>query len=236
MSAVPHDEDRLLGAFVLGALDPEERIAIEAHLTDCADCLQQVAELKEVRAVLDGLPPEAMLQTPPDADLALQRALRQARAESTADRRRRTAIVATAAAVVLAAAVGVGTALGSRPATDGPPVAAPPSATSTPAPAGTRVGTIVDPATGVRLTAAVVPAAGWVRVNASVNGIAAGEDCRLIVVSRDGRREVAGGWVVSDTAAREGTNLDGSVSVPPDQVTAIEVRNIAGRVYATLPI
>ena len=233
MNATPHD-DQLIGAYVIGALDPGERAAVEAHLAACAPCRAELVELSEVEKVIAGLPPEAFAQIAPDADLALQRTLRQLRAEARAGARRRHALVAAAAAVVLAAAVGVGAALGPGGAPDGPPVAVPPSPTASTPAAGTRVGTVADPRTGVRLTASVVPAAGWVRVNASVNGIAAGEDCRLYVVDSAGRREVAAGWVVSRAAATEGTNLDGSASMPPDRIAAVEVTNTAGVVYATL--
>lgn len=54
-----------------------------------------------------------------------------------------------------------------------------------------------DPA----LTRAVVPAVGWVRVNAAVTGIPAGQQCRLIVLGRDGSRQLAGSWLVSTAGA-----------------------------------
>jgi hypothetical protein len=103
-------------------------------------------------------------------------------------------------------------------------------------PPGTRTGTVVDPRTNARLTASLTPAAGWVRVNASITGIPAGENCRLLLVGRDGRREVAGGWVVSPQSAADGTNLDGSVAIPPDDVVAVEVRDTAGKTFVHLDI
>ena len=84
------------------------------------------------------------------------------------------------------------------------------------------------------MTAKVVPAAGWVRVNASVAGVPAGENCRLIVVSSDGKREIASGWVVSPQGEQAGTNLNGSAAVAPDKVVAIEVQNTAGKTFVTL--
>ncbi|WP_218577556.1 hypothetical protein [Phytohabitans rumicis] len=85
------------------------------------------------------------------------------------------------------------------------------------------------------MTAKVVPAAGWVRVNAAVNGIPAGENCRLLVVSRDGTREIAAGWIVSEKGETDGTTLDGSAAVDPADVVAVEVQNTEGRTFVTLP-
>jgi anti-sigma factor RsiW len=42
----------LTGAYVCDALGPEERAAFEAHLSECAACETEVAELREVTAIL----------------------------------------------------------------------------------------------------------------------------------------------------------------------------------------
>ncbi|MGI5451734.1 hypothetical protein ACQEWB_00810 [Streptomyces sp. CA-249302] len=89
-------------------------------------------------------------------------------------------------------------------------------------------------ATGSRMTVRVTPAASWVRVNASVAGIPVGEHCRLIVVSRDGHREIAGSWVVADED--KGANLDGSADIPVDDVSRIVVENGRGKEYVSLKV
>ncbi len=99
-----------------------------------------------------------------------------------------------------------------------------------------RVGSATDPATRVRLTASVVPAAGWVRLNASVTGVAAGRKCRLAVVSRDGSREIAGSWTVSAKDEADGTNVDGSAAVAAQDVVAVEVLTAAGEQLVSLKI
>ena len=81
MSTAPHDT-QLLGAYVLGTLDAQERNEINRHVESCATCRAELMELEAVKDVLDELPPEALLHGPPDADLVLQRTLRQVRAES----------------------------------------------------------------------------------------------------------------------------------------------------------
>ena len=47
-----HKEQQLLGAYVMGALDSEERIELEAHLGTCQECQ---ADLVEYQQVSDGL-------------------------------------------------------------------------------------------------------------------------------------------------------------------------------------
>lgn len=56
-----HDKIRgSLGAYALGALDEDERVAVEQHLELCATCRAQVAELREAATSLvepEGEPP-----------------------------------------------------------------------------------------------------------------------------------------------------------------------------------
>jgi hypothetical protein len=53
MTELTHDEiEELLGAYCLDAVEPDEREAIEAHLPDCPRCRAEVAELREVAALL----------------------------------------------------------------------------------------------------------------------------------------------------------------------------------------
>jgi predicted anti-sigma-YlaC factor YlaD len=98
------------GAYVLGALSPEERDAYEAHLIGCAQCRQQVEELADLPALLALVPAEAFDPEPverPDPVLPLIRAVR-------ARRIRRRWIAGTGAALVAACLV-LGTVLITRP-------------------------------------------------------------------------------------------------------------------------
>lgn len=47
-----HDIPELLGAYALDAVDPDERAAVEAHLTSCPRCAQEVAEHREAIGLL----------------------------------------------------------------------------------------------------------------------------------------------------------------------------------------
>ena len=114
-----HDQSQL-GAYVLGALGPDEAGVVEQHLAGCADCRQVVAELEETKSLLGEVPPEAFLDGPPDdGDLVLQRTLRAARSgdpmpTAAQPSTRRRWMPAAAAAVIAAVALGGGVLIGQR--------------------------------------------------------------------------------------------------------------------------
>ena len=221
----PHDPDEL-GAHALGLLDAEQSRAVEEHLAVCPECRHEWEELRGMVDLLDDVPPEAFLDGPPDGgDLLLQRTLRQVRAEKGASRRRRRIALAGAAAVALAAVLAGGVAVGR---TTAPQVVA-----AAPAPAAGAV-VLAGGDGDVSMTATLTPAAGWVRLRATVKGIPPGERCELVVVARDGTRAVAGGWLVPQQGWRDGITLDGSALVAPDQVAAVVVQNEAGHEFAVL--
>jgi predicted anti-sigma-YlaC factor YlaD len=229
-----HDQQPL-GAYVLGVLDEREARAVEDHLASCPRCRAESAELRAVEEAMGGVPPEALLDGPPEGgDLLLQRTLRQVRSERAARTRRRQVGLGLVAAAAAAIVLGGGFAVGRGTAPD---VAAVQQTTNPPVPpAGTRLGSATDPVTGARMTVQVRPAAGWVRVNASVAGVAEGEKCRLFVVAKDGSRQEAGSWLVSAAGEEDGTNLDGSALIAPEDVVAVEVRDFDDERIVIVPV
>lgn len=223
----PDGTRELMGAYVLGLLDGDEARTVETRMAADADYRREMEELREMTDLLGEVPPEALLDGPPDADLVLARTLRQIRTEARAARRRRFTGIVAAAAVALGVVLGGGVLLGRATAPQETVLAQPP-----PPPTGGRV--LSGSTGGVAMTATITPAAGWVRVAATVAGIDAGERCNLIVVGRDGSRRIAAGWVVSAAGERDGTILNGSASVAPDDVAAVIVENEAGRQFVTL--
>jgi Putative zinc-finger len=237
--AVAHD----LGPYALGVLDPDDALVVEAHLRDCASCRAELAELRLVQSRLGDMPPEFFLDGPPeDGDLLLQRTIEQVREESRGGgQRRRLLLLGVAAAVVVGALFGGGLLIGRETADI---VVAPPediptpssSATAgTPVP-GTKTVGDADPVTGAALGVTVTPAAGWVKVDAKVTGIGAGERCRVIVVGINGQEEIAGSWLVSEKAETQGTVLSGFAIVPPEEVTAVRVENFDGDEFVSVTI
>ncbi|HCT78204.1 MAG TPA: anti-sigma factor [Micromonosporaceae bacterium] len=227
-------DKEILSLYAFEALSAPEREPVQRHLSSCAACRAELAELEEVTNMLGELPPEALLHGPPaGGDLVLQRTLRTMRAEESGMQRRRALVRVAAAAAVIGVALAGGVVFGRTTAPQPDPIAVP---TLAPTVAGTRKGETTDPVTNARLAATMVPAAGWVRVNVSVAGITAGENCRVIVVSRNGTREIAAGWIVSEKGQREGTTLDGAAAVAPADVVAIEVENTSGKKFVSLKI
>jgi anti-sigma factor RsiW len=250
----PHFPD--LAVYALGAMTPEEEAAFERQLAGCPDCQEELPRLRATVGDLEEVPEELFVDGPPEnAEFLIRGTLRRiAASEAAADEdarlispqrpvrpvqfggpSRRVWLVAAAAAVVLLALGGI---LG-RQTAPAPIAQARPTPTVSAAPtpvAGTRNATSVDPATGVRLTVKVVPAAGWVRVTAAAAGIKAGQRCFLMVVDRSGRKVTAGSWLVSEVGAREGTTLQGSAVVAPADVRAVQVETDAGDVLVSTEV
>jgi anti-sigma factor RsiW len=220
-----HETD-LLGAYVLGVLDRGEQAAVRTHLDGCGPCRREVEDLRGMEAVLGELPPEAFLDgPPPDGDFLLQNTLREVRRVSARQAWRNRALVAAAAVVAVVVALGAGAVLGRG--TAGTPVAVAPTVP------GSRTGQGLDAETGVSMSATVRPAAGWVRVSATVTGVPAGEQCRLFVVARDGSREPAGSWLASPSGS---TTLDGAALMAPADVAAVQAETYAGQILVAVPI
>ena len=223
-----------MAGYVMDMLTPDEKQRADEHLAQCAECRDEIDSLREWSEKLAAVPEPMLLDGPPDdADLLLQRTLRQVRQESAGQRHRRLALLTTAAAAILAVAVGGGVVLGQRSAPTDP--VAQPTATAS-LPPGTRTATATDAATGTRMTVSVLPAAGWVRVNATVAGIPSGEQCKLEVVGRDGTAVLAGSWLVSEAGEANGTPLNGSALIDPAEVTAVRVVNTAGKQFVNITI
>lgn len=215
-----------LGAYALGVLEGDDWAVVHAHLRGCDRCRREVAELRAIEAALGGIPPEIFIEGPPaGADLTLRATLRRVRAEhlKSDTRRRRRWILSAAAVAVLALGAGAAAGWVLAPPEPQPFSAAAPTA---------RTGNVTDAGTGASMRVAVEPAAGWVRVRAAVDGVPAGEQCRLYVVARDGARREAGSWLVSGRP----TTVEGSALVDPDEVAAVQVETFAGRVLVSVPV
>lgn len=94
----------LLGAYALGQLATDERIALEAHVDGCAACSEELDEIRPVARALPAADPAHLGTRPaPPADLAdrVRARIREAR-RRRASRRLRVGIGAVAAAALVA--------------------------------------------------------------------------------------------------------------------------------------
>lgn len=224
-----HDE-QMLGAYLLGALEPREVEAVEAHVAACPVCRVELEELRAMKDTLGELPPEALLDGPPDgADLALQRTLRQVRTERSAVRRRRGLTIAAAAVLAGAVLAGGGIAAGRAMIPDAPDSGVPPLA------AGSVVAAQEDSETGAQATVMLRPDADGIQLDTFITGIPEGEECEVVVVASDGTAMVAATWIVSAEAAVEGSQPGGSAPIAPEDVDSVLVRNMDDTEFVTVP-
>jgi putative zinc finger protein len=211
----------------LGLLSESEARAVEAHLAGCTQCTTECAAVRDTVVALDELPPEFFDQTPADpSDLVFQRTLRAIRAEKRSRARHRLARPLTAAAVALLVALGGAFVAGRSTAPQSPTTQSP----ITQAAGGHTVQGAGLNGAALRVSITPSPSGDWVRLVATATGFPRGAHCRLIVITADGRREVAGSWTVPAAGGPDGgVVLAGSAAVDFSQVRAVAVDTDAGQ-------
>jgi hypothetical protein len=168
-----------LGAYVLGALPPDETAEVDAHLSECPACAAELSELETLPSVLGQLDVDDVVADPPAVpDDLFDRIAGAVQASERQQRTRR--LLAAAAAVVVAA----GTAIGVTAAMSGG--GSPPPLPSFSAAAG-----------DVRMSVALDAEATGTQLRIAVTGLPEGEHCHLIAVSTDGSRDAAGSWTAT---------------------------------------
>ncbi len=220
-----------LGVLVLGAIDPVERASVERHALSCPTCAGILAEISPMPGLLRRVDLRADVDIPPQA--VLDRALLQIRSEARARTRPaskwgRITLGAVAAIVVLVLGFAVVRNSMSSPASVTVTAASP---VPSPVPNGPASATNRD--TGVTATISLTSAAVGTKLDVSVSGVKAGEHCEIVVVSRDGSREVAASWMAGYVGAAEVT---GTTSIAADDVSRIEISTPDGRELVTVPI
>lgn len=188
-----------LGVYLLGAIGPTDRAAVDGYLPWCAACREELAGLAGLPALLssvsvahavlldgdDGqgagavMPPDTALLTLLDQAVRGRRRLRWRR------------VAAGTAASLLVAGIAL---TGSR--------ALEPPATRQPAAALPWAGIVhgSHPASGAGATVRYQPRPWGLQLQVRVSGIRPGTRCQLQVVTADGQEAMGGGWAV--TSAR----------------------------------
>ncbi|MDA8436441.1 MAG: zf-HC2 domain-containing protein [Actinomycetales bacterium] len=204
-----------LGALVLGALDPVERDQVEAHVRDCPACSAVLAELAPLPGLLHRVDLAAHTAAPPP-DL-LERALEQVRAAEPpvplSGRRRRLPLALALAAAAAAVVLVVSTVLSSGP--------------------GVVEVSATSPTTSVAARIVLTPTDTGTQLALTLTGVEAGQRCRLVVVARDGSREVAATWV----ANYEGEAVvTGTTAVTRADLARLEVTTPEGGTLVAVPV
>ncbi|GAA4636108.1 zf-HC2 domain-containing protein [Actinoallomurus vinaceus] len=216
----------LLGVYVLGAIDPAERAVVDAHLTHCRRCRDELAGLAGLPALLGRVTEEQIAQAGAPPQELLEPLLARGAAEHRARNRRSRRWLAVAAAAALITG-GAGVAGGVRLGADRPVATPTPGWTATPGPTATG-GTTVrgkDAATGVSAQITMWSKEWGTAFTVRLTGAPVGSRCRLVAVGRDGQRDIAGGWQVEYEGSAE---FSGSSMIPSDRITSLEVRTVDG--------
>jgi len=178
----------LLGVYLLGAIEPAGRAAVDRHLARCAECRAELAGLAGLPAMLGRVPAAEVDQPGEPVPSRLLPGLLCGTASARRGRRWR-GLVLAAVAVVLATALGVGVprALDARPVP------------------GPGRWLAVSARSGQTLASATVAYAArdWgTALDVRVRHVPAGTVCQLWVTTAGGQRAEAGSWTIAAGAQR----------------------------------
>jgi anti-sigma factor RsiW len=215
-----------LGVYVLGAIDPAERADVDAHLAECADCREELADLAGLAALLHRVPvAEARLLAgdgppvlaPPPEEL-LDSLLGRVAAVRRARRRRTLAAAAAVAVLTLGAGAAGAAALSGGPA---------------PVPAVQAAGGTVAGGSAIHLTVRYQPMAWGTAMSVQVTGVPAGTVCQFRVTDRAGHSSVVGGWQVSYRDQTAWYPVSTALSAPAMRSFQVTSR---GKVLVSVPV
>jgi anti-sigma factor RsiW len=221
-----------LGVYVLGAIEPAERSRVEAHLSICPICRDELAGMAGLPALLGRVneaqidhvagPPEELL------DSLLTRAATERHTAFRFGRRFWVPLVAAAAALVAVAGFALGGLLGgggTHEVAVSPTVSAPPSPEQVVA---------VDPRTHVRAVISLTREEWGTALALRIDGAPAGVKCRLYAVPMGGGSwDVAASWQVEE--AGYGDYMGSTMLQRPD-IKAFTVVTTDGRMLVTAPL
>ncbi|MDR7273561.1 hypothetical protein [Catenuloplanes atrovinosus] len=206
--AAPHTD---VGSYAIGALDEYETARFEEHLIDCDECAAELESLMPVVDVLSRVDPPSYVaaeQTHREGRV-LQRMMGTVGKERRRARRR--ALVTSAFAVVLLAVVTTLSLFAGAQMFGGDPASTPEALPTQgeqlpPDPDGPGIGGPsggdqfqgTDPRTGVQLLVDFQEKDWGTQVNFMVRNIKDVEECRLVLLTTDGREEVVTSWKVPD--------------------------------------
>ncbi len=251
MSEEKHQWHEELGAYLLGALEPDEAQRLRAHLEQCAACRAEYAELAPVADLLAKVPAEAFIDASPEPDAApdpamwdrlRSRAGLPGAAESPSDARFR------ANPTLPSGQRPGGSVRPPRPSPSSRPTPRRASRSMRPSTAALISGVLVAAAAfgiyaGTRPSSGPPQAAGaetvsaqnaadWVQI--TLKGVKPGDDCVLYATDRRGNKAVASTWWAPSLTSQSAT-IPGGVSMDAADIQNFQVTTSAGEVLLTVP-
>lgn len=227
-----------IGVYVLGALDPDERVELERHIQDCAQCQEAIEQFAHLPGVLHSLTLEDIvamrLDDDPDPDVnwqpssissvrtSLPKTPNAGPGESSIRRRRRTpkrTLLAAAAAIVLLVTGGlIGRQISNDPA--------PPSQAE-----GGVTWSATDGIGGIDTQVRLSSRSWGTDIQVHLNDLVPGERCMLVVHTRSGQSETTGWWTT--TTIRE-ADVPASSSFALADIARVDVVTADQTVLASL--
>jgi hypothetical protein len=219
-----------IGAYSLGLLNDQDRLAFEDHLATCPACGAELDDLSGMKELLSGIEPVGAPAPPETAtgpqviDLLSRRAAAQRR------RSRWQVAVGAAAGVVLLAGGGVaGVAAASQ---------------SSPASSVAIIGqqhSATDAATGTTGTVGLVSQGWGTQIVLDLARVRGPLECELIAVSKTGEQRVVVGWHVPPAGYGVPGHpahllLEGGTSIPRSDLAAVIVKVVHGRTLVHIPV
>jgi hypothetical protein len=209
----------LLGVYVVGAIEPDERAAVDAHLSQCYECREELAGLAPLPALLHRVPLEdaerILLASQPPADITepspemLDSLLHQVGAKR---RKRRFRGLFTAAAAVLVAVGGA-------------------AAVAEAIAPHHQHHQVIETATATQGTLGATVRYGessWgTSMSVQVSGFERWTACEFYVLTKDGHRILAGGWLVGPDSKEIWYPVHSGVQEP--NVDGFEITTASGK-------
>jgi hypothetical protein len=217
-----HEEFRFaLGAYVLGALTPDERDEIDSHLSGCPACVAELDSMTSLPLFLDLISGEEVALmgagSPGPDDGLIDRVVAAALSERRAVRRKRWLVSVAAAVVLIAGSSVAGVVL---------------SQSNHPKVVNAAVFHATDPTTHAWAQISVQPKLWGAAIDLKLTGVPAGEHCKLVAVGYDGSSDVAASW---EATYKGSLNLTGATSLQLASTAAYDVVTFDGKRLVHIP-
>jgi predicted anti-sigma-YlaC factor YlaD len=218
---------QLLGAYLLGGLDPAEAAAFEQHLDSCADCRMELDEMASLPALLDALPvPDAVALTAaavagghgrapavPESASAPRRLLDAVAARRRTARRRWSAALAAVAAACLALGILAGPLLNQ--------------------PARPDASYSVQASNGLQVTVGLVRKTWGTELAVDGRSLPADGTFSLWVKDRDGGEDRACSWTATPSGR---VRITGATPLQLASIGSVEMRNGQQQTVAVIAV